>query len=319
MKIIFFGSDHFAEIILKALHTSKCGTLLAVITTPDAKQGRGQHVASPPVKVYAQKMNLPCLQPPKLKNPDFLATLANFSADIFFVVSYGKILPREVLQIPKYYSINIHPSLLPKYRGPSPINYALLNGDSETGFSVIKLNEKIDGGDLFYQERLLIDSRINAVELTELLAHAAAMHIAEIISACESSSVTFSPQDDSVSSYAGLLKKSDGIIDWSRSATSIHNKVRALLPWPTAFASYKGKMLKLYSTDVVSDCDETQVYSPGTIVAIHKSGGMDVATNAGIIRVFELQYEGKKRMRAFDWCNGQRVSVGEALSSHHDL
>lgn len=312
MKIIYFGSDRFARIILERILTS-VHTVSAVVTAPPAKKGRGRHCSETPVAVFASEHSIPRLMPQSLKDPAFHTALSAHAADLFVVVSYGKILPSSLLGIPALYAINIHPSLLPKYRGPSPINHALLNGDTMTGISVIRLNEKIDSGDIFFQETIPIDAEVNAEELTIRLAEAAADRIEEVLDMCARGAVRFIPQDESTRSYAPLLKKEDGCIDWQAQAEVIHNRIRALVPWPSAYTYYKEKLLKLYrSAPVVAEQPESA--SPaGTVVALSPQGWFDVQTGRGILRVFSVQYEGKKRMSGFDWANGQRLKVGVSL------
>jgi methionyl-tRNA formyltransferase len=314
VKIIYFGSDRFARIILERILKTP-HTLSAVVTAPPAKQGRGRQSAETPVSIFASEESLPRLMPQSLKDPAFHTELSSFCADLFVVVSYGKILPAALLAIPALYAINIHPSLLPKYRGPSPINHALLNGDSMTGISVIRLNEKIDSGDIFFQESIPLDTEVNAEELTISLAEAAALRIEEILGMCERGEVTFIAQDESTRSYAPLLKKEDGRIDWEASAEAIHNRIRALVPWPSAYTYYKGKSLKLHRSTRAGTEDPVggDPDSAGTIIALSPKGWFEVQTGGGILRVCTVQYEGKKRMSGFDWCNGQRLKVGDCL------
>jgi len=309
VKIVYFGSDQFSETILARIFDLP-HTISAIVTAPDAKKGRGQHSASTPVALFARSHEIPCLQPLCLKDESFIDELSACAADLFVVVSYGKILPAQLLNIPRLYAINVHPSLLPKYRGPSPINYTVLNGDTETGISVIRLNETIDGGDIFVQEKLTIDSSINAEELERVLADAASEYIETAISLCETDSGEFIPQDEATRSYAPLLKKEDGLIDWKNEACVIHNQIRALIPWPSAYTHFQGKLLKFYRSECLSGTGAHEHALPGCIVSISHEGCIDVQTGSGIIRLFEVQYEGKRRMSAFDWCNGQHIKEG---------
>ena len=312
MKIVFFGSDNFSLIIIASLiHTSH--TTSAIVTTPDAKKGRGQHLSASPLKICAREHDIPCLQPDNLSDAEVLSVLKDLRADLFFIVSYGKILPSEVLCLPRLYCITIHPSLLPKYRGPSPIPYTLLHGDTETGFSVIKLSEKVDSGDIIYQETIAIDTMINAHELSNTIALYAAGKLRDILEMIERGTVRFRPQDERNASYAPFLKKEDGLLDWNTSSEKVHNRIRALIPWPCAYTYFRHKMLKIYKSHPSRTIKEIHPEQPGIIVEINKQGWMTVKTHDASLRLLEVQYEGKKRMNAYEWAKGQRVKEGEKL------
>lgn len=311
MKIVYFGSDYFAQAVLDEL-VSSVHDICAVVTTPDAAKGRGRRFARSAVKEYAIDKHLPCLEPSDLKEENFLTKIRAYQADIFIVVSYGKILPRLLLDVPKKYTINIHPSLLPKYRGPAPINHCLLNADTVTGISVITLNEAIDAGAVIYQEKVAIDKEINSEELTELLARRARNCIGSVLEAISEDRVSPIGQNEDEHTYAPRMHKEDGRITWQESADEIHNKVRAYVPWPSAFTDFKGKRLKILRTRV-SDCPPDGG-EPGSIVSIHKGGWITIQCAKGCIEVHEVQYEGKKRMNAYEWAKGQRLSEGDTCA-----
>ncbi|MBU1863189.1 MAG: methionyl-tRNA formyltransferase [Candidatus Omnitrophica bacterium] len=312
MKIVYFGSDNFSRCILEAvLNTDH--TVSAIVTTPDRKKGRGQCALRAPLKHIAQEKSIPCLQPEVLSSAETVAFLASLGADLFMIVSYGKILPEAVLDIPRLYALNIHPSLLPKYRGPSPINYTLLNGERESGFTVIKLNTRIDSGDIIFQKKVAIDDTINAYELMEMIASMAAQEIDTLLTMVEDGTAPLMTQDEGGVSYAPLLKKEDGHIDWNKPAQDIHNMIRAFVPWPSAYTFLKGKRLTVHRSVVDQDRKIDDGNKAGTIVAIHKDGWVRVTTRDGYLNLHEVQMEGKKRMNAFEWTKGQRISVGDTL------
>ena len=310
MKVVYFGSDNFSADILNSLFDSE-HVLVGIVTTPDVKKGRGQFLAKSPLKKIAEEKNIVCMQPVDLCEPLFLAELRDLNADIFVVVSYGKILPKVILGLPGFSCINVHPSLLPKYRGPSPVNYTLLNGDKYAGVTFIKLNEEIDAGDIYFQEEILIDYDINAEELLFKLGEIAGGHLAEILTAIENDSVHAVSQDNSTKSYAPLLTKNMGRINWSLSAVEIHNRVRALVPWPVAFSYFSDKYVKIYHSAADDKLNISDDITPGTIVDVSKENGIGIKCGKGVLYLIEIQMEGKKRMKAFDWANGRHLQKGE--------
>ena len=312
MKIVFFGSDHFSRIIVAACRGTS-HTIQAIVTTPDTKKGRGQQESEALLKMYAREHALTFFQPDDLKDPRILSSLNDLGADIFLVVSYGKILPHDMLVLPRLYCINIHPSLLPKYRGPSPVPYTLLYGDTKTGFTVITLNEKVDSGDILYQEAMSIDTMINAYELTLRIARSAGEKIGAILDMIDEGTVSREPQDERKASYVPLLKKQDGLLDWNTRTEQLHNTIRALVPWPSAYTSFNNKMLKIYQSSPVENIHARQTAQPGTIVEINKDGWLTVKTQDGYLRIHDVHYAGKKRMSAYEWVQGQRLKEGDTI------
>ncbi len=313
MKIVFFGSDNFSLVIAASI-INKSHTIEAIVTGPDIKKGRGQQPYESLLKEFSRESNILCMQPDVLSGDEVLSGLKKFDSVLFLIVSYGRILPPDILHIPKFYCINIHPSLLPKYRGPSPVPYTLLNGDTETGFTIIKLNEKVDCGDIIYQEKITIDNGINSMELIEKIAQCAGRRLGDVLDDIESGKVRLTKQDEASASYAPFLEKKDGLIDWNTSCDEVHNKIRALIPWPSAYTYYNGKMLKIYKSICLKEkIEDVNKSNAGTVVEINKQGWITVKVKDGFIRLLDVQYEGKRRMNAHQWAIGQRLEKGEGL------
>ncbi len=307
MKIVFFGTPDFSIPSLETLHKENY-TISAVVTAPDKPRGRGRQVVPVPVKRFAQKNNLPVLQPDDLRDESFIAELKRVEPDLMVVVAY-RILPPEVFTIPGKGAFNLHASLLPKYRGAAPINWAIINGETETGVTTFFLEEKVDTGNIILQARCPIGENETAGELHDKLAEMGAdvvLHTARLI---EQGKAQTSKQDERLASRAPKLTKETGRIDWSRSACDVHNLVRGLSPVPAAYSYLDGKKLKLYRTEIV---DEHEQKEPGRIIRGDEE--FHVATGQGIIRITELQIEGKKRMNASDFLRGMKLSVGQKLS-----
>jgi len=310
VNIIFFGSDTFSVPFLHALIASR-HTIKAVVTSPDSKKGRGQQVGTPLLKTIAQEHSLSCFQPTTLKDGNFEKTISPMAVDLFVVVSYGKILPDQILSMPSHYCLNVHPSLLPRYRGPSPIPYALLHGDEKSGYTIIRLNEKIDSGDVAFQECIAVNSGVNAEELALLISSKAAEKLIDVIDSIENDQVKFRSQDDEGVSYAPLIKKNDGCIKWDDSAKTIHNMVRAFVPWPSAYTFFNNKRIKIILTELSNSSAEQSKNDAGKVMTLDKSGFIAVGSREGILIVREVQQEGKKKMNAYEWSKGQHVKEGD--------
>ncbi|OGC22806.1 methionyl-tRNA formyltransferase [candidate division WOR-1 bacterium RIFOXYB2_FULL_42_35] len=313
MRIIFMGTPESAAKVLDNLISSQ-HEILCVVTQPDRPKGRGQKITSSPVKELALKHALPIEQPEKVKsNPVFFSLLKSLNPDIIIVVAYGKILPKEILDLPKFGCVNIHASLLPKYRGAAPIQWTLLNGEKETGLTIMKLNEGLDTGDIIKQEKVFIDEDDTTPVLTEKLFKRADNLLHKALVEIESGKAKFIKQNDSEASYASLITKELGEIDWKKSALEIHNRIRAMVPWPVAQTYYKEKLLKIWGSkihvlDLVGGSN-----LPGTIVEIVKNIGFIVATGNGHLLITEVQAEGKKRMPAYNFVIGHDVKIAETL------
>jgi methionyl-tRNA formyltransferase len=306
MRIVFMGTPDFAvgalEAIIKAGHE-----VVAVVTQPDKPKGRSGQMQFPPVKECALKYNIPVFQPAKIKTPEAVEELRGYSADIFVVAAFGQILSKEILDMPRLGCVNIHASLLPKYRGAAPINWCIIDGEEKTGVTIMQMNEGLDTGDILTVKEVPIDKKETAETLFDKLSVAGAELIVDTLPKLANGEVTPIQQDDSKSSYAKLMHKSLGKVDWTKSAVSIERLVRGLNSWPSAFTSFNGKTVKLWSCDVVSDTDNKG--EAGTIVNVTKDY-FDVACGEGVLRVLELQLEGKKRMDTKSFLLGNQWKVG---------
>ncbi len=309
MRIVFWGTSQFAVPSLEKIALSRHKVVL-VVTQPDKRQGRHLMLRPPPVKIEAERLKIKIAQPDDLNNEGLAEHLRGVDAELFAVVSYGKILKRKMLEIPRLYCINLHASLLPKYRGAAPINWAVLNGENETGLTVIRMNEEMDGGDILAQKRLPIFEEDNAVSLGERLGQEGSELLLETIDLIEKGRVKFLPQDESLASFAPVIKKKDGRIVWQDSAARLHNQVRALQPWPGTYCFLGNGLLKIWKTKVVDD--DYSGGMPGEIVAIQKEG-IVVAAGKGNLLIEELQVAGGKRMSAEKFLLGHRLKPGERL------
>jgi methionyl-tRNA formyltransferase len=306
MRIVFMGTPDFAvgalEAIIKAGHE-----VVAVVTQPDKPKGRSGQMQFPPVKECALKYNIPVFQPAKIKTPEAVEELRGYNADIFVVAAFGQILSKEILDMPRLGCVNIHASLLPKYRGAAPINWCIIDGEEKTGVTIMQMNEGLDTGDILTVKEVPIDKKETAETLFDKLSVAGAELIVDTLPKLANGEVTPIQQDDSKSSYAKLMHKSLGKVDWTKSAVSIERLVRGLNSWPSAFTSFNGKTVKLWSCDVVADTDNKG--EAGTIVNVAKDY-FDVACGEGVLRVLELQLEGKKRMDTKSFLLGNQWKVG---------
>jgi methionyl-tRNA formyltransferase len=313
MKIVFFGTSGFAMPSLRALMESR-HKVLALVTQPDSKRGRDLLLSPPPTKVLAFSHNIPIHQPVNASSTDSVEYLKRLNADLFVVVSFGQILKKAVLEIPRLYSVNLHGSLLPKYRGAAPTNWAIINGDKTTGVTIIRLSEKLDEGDIILKKEIDIDKDDTNITLSENMAEVGAAALVEAMDMIERAKVSFSKQDSSRSTYAHKLKKEDGLIDWNESAIKIHNKVRGLVPWPGAYTHYNGKTLKILVTEICYGAMMTDKPA-GSVVDIIKGKGIMVKTGVGDICVKYIQLEGKKAMDTDSFIRGHKIIIGDKLHS----
>ena len=309
MKIVFFGSDDFAAEGLKALLSSR-HTVAACVTQPDRVKGRHLKLSASLIKETALKSKIEILQPKNLRDKEIAGQLKSFQADVFVVIAYGNILPPGILSIPKEFSINVHGSLLPKYRGAAPINWAIINGESRTGVSIMKINEKMDAGDIIVQKDLAIADEDNAMSLRVKMAEMGARLLLETVDSIENNTYRLIKQDERTVSFAPKLKKEDGHIDWSQNAVAIHNRVRGLLPWPGAFNFMAGRQLKILKTKILSR-DKGQ-YHPGEVIEITPEGFAVAAAN-GAVLVTEVHLESAKPMSAKEFILGHKLAVGSKL------
>jgi len=292
MKIVFMGTPEFAVPTLDAL--TKHHNVLVVITQPDRPAGRGHKLQPSPVKSKAEELNIPVLQPTSLhinESKEIRALLKSYDADIFVVAAYGLLLPKGILNMPRLGCINVHASLLPKYRGASPIHAALLNGDKETGITIMHMEAGIDTGDMIIKKSTEIGEDERFPSLHNRLAEIGGELILEAIDLLEKGVAPREKQDNNLSSYASMIKKQDGLIDWNRTTAEIINKVRAFDPWPGVFTDYQGQMIKIWSLEATSP-DNTL--------------GLVIKTGDGAVKITEVQPIGGKRMPTLDYLRGRR-------------
>lgn len=311
MKIVFFGTSDFAVWAIDALCWSK-HKILGVVTAADKRKGRGRKIGFSPVKMLAQKKNLPIWQPRDLQDEKFLQILKKEPADLFVVCAYGKILTKEILQIPHIYAINLHASLLPKYRGAAPINWTIIKGEKQTGVTVFKMDECMDKGEIILQKKTAVSGSDTALSLGEKLSKIGAGALIEAIKLIEQKIVAFKTQDEHQASLAPKLRKEDGLIDWQSSAIEIHNRVRGLQLWPGAFTYLEDKLLKIWSSEVVASQKDAQV---GVIVDLDSKKGILVQTGENKLLITALQLEGKKKMSAGEFILGHSIKAGMRLGN----
>ena len=308
MKIVFMGTPDFAAGALEAL--IKAGhEITAVVTQPDKPKGRSGQLQFPPVKECANKYNIPVMQPKRIKTPEAIEGLKKYEADVFVVAAFGQILSQEILDMPKYGSLNIHASLLPKYRGASPIQSVILEGEAETGITIMQMDAGIDTGDMLYTLSIGIEPKDTFETLHDKLMLLGGEAIVEALELLEEGALVPQKQDESQSTHVKMISKEMGNIDFKKSAAEIDRLVRGLNPWPSAFTFYKGKQMKIWDVDVLTG--EANAL-PGMVTEVTKNE-IKVACGQGTVAIKELQLEGKKRMSAHDFLLGVKVVPGDAL------
>ena len=310
MKTVFFGTPDFAVMPLEKLINSN-HDVVAVVTQPDRPKGRSGKPVFSPVKEVALKYSVPVLQFDKIRK-EGVEALKSTGADIFVTCAYGQILSREIIDIPPFGIINIHASLLPKYRGAAPIQWSILNGDKKTGVTIMKTEEGVDTGDIILQREIAISDSDTSGTLFEKLSLLGADAATEALDMIERGKAVFIPQDHEKATYVRMLKKEDGNIDWSRSAEDLFNFVRGMNPWPCAFSNYCGKNIKIWAIEISQNVITNAL--PGQILTSDKKSGITVATGRGAVKITELQLEGAKRMSAKDFLLGRSFEVGTRFS-----
>jgi methionyl-tRNA formyltransferase len=309
MKLAFFGTPEFAVPCLDTLiHSGH--EIKAVITQPDRPAGRKHEVLPTPIKLLAQKHSLLVMQPEKVKSREFLEEYKKFDLDLNVIIAFGQILPDELIYHPEYHSINIHASLLPRYRGASPINWAIINGDTHTGITYQFIEQKLDAGDIIHAEKIRIKETDTSITIHDRLSKLSAGTVLKIIESIENKTFTRTKQDETQATYVTLLKKGDGKIDFNLPAEKIINKIRGLLPWPTAFCTLEDKTLKILSAGP-ADCVPSG--ATGMISGIIKNQGFIVEAYGSCMLVKEVQYEGGKRMGAYQFSLGHKDLKGKIL------
>lgn len=316
MKVVFMGTPDFAVDALQAIIEAG-HEVTAVVTQPDKPKGRGKEMQATPVKTCALEHHIPVFQPVKVKEPEAVEILRSYEADIFVVVAFGQILSEEILQMPKYGCVNIHASLLPKYRGAGPIQWAIIDGEKETGITIQQMDKGVDTGDILFQSVVPIDAKETGESLFEKLAKAGAALIVEALPKIEAGEVTPRKQDESQASHAKMLQKSMSRIDWNRKAAELDCLIRGMISWPGASSGYHGKTLKIWQQEPVAKdqlpAEALAGAEPGTVIAVEKDA-IYVQTGEGALKLTEVQLEGKKRMAVKDFLLGYPVQPGEMLA-----
>lgn len=318
MKIVFFGTSKFAVSALKRLKAAGYA-VAAVVTQPDRKGGRHLKILPSPVKKEAEKLSAPVYQPEDITEQSFIEKIRSYGADFFVVVGFGSILTKELLDIPKFCCLNVHASLLPKYRGAAPVKWAVANGEKATGVTIIRMNEEMDAGDIVLQKEVGIGPDETSAALDDRLAKLGADLLIDAIEAIKKGKAQFRKQDEKDVTFAPRLTKKDGRIDWSLDTASILNRVRGFSPWPGTYSSLEGRVLKVISAEEAEGGHSTlnkadfSGFSPGEVVAADEKAGLIVKTRDGAIAIKELQLEGKKQMSAELFLRGRKIEIGTKL------
>jgi methionyl-tRNA formyltransferase len=305
-RVIFMGTPEFACPTLQAL-INRGEDVIAVVTQPDRPKGRGQQLAPPPVKALAQQYGIPVLQPVKVRLPEVVEQLQALAPDLIVVVAFGQILPKALLHIPRFGCINIHASLLPRWRGAAPINWCLISGDSETGVTTMQMDVGLDTGDMLVKRTIPLEPEDDARTLHDKLSILGADALAETLDLLADGRLTAEKQDDSLTCYAAMLKKEDGELDWTMAATDLRNRIRGMNPWPGTFSFLDGKLVKLFRGTAGAGSGQ-----PGTVLRVGRDG-IEVACGSGSLILGELQLEGKKRLPAAEFLAGCRLEPGMVL------
>ncbi len=305
MRVVFFGTPELACPSLEAAAARH--EVTAVVCQPDKPQGRSGTPTPPAVKVWAQAHGIEVVQPERLNDGTFEAWLRAQRPDVCAIAAYGRLLKQPILDVPAHGFINMHPSLLPRHRGPSPITTALLEGDTETGVSIMRLTLEVDAGDLLLQERTPIAPEEDNIALTARLSALGGRMLADALDLIAEGRAVYTPQDSAKATYSHMFRKADGQIAWNASARRIHNLVRAAVPWPVAHCLYKGQVFRVLAARVV---DEPADAAPGTVVRV-AADGLCVATGEGLLALTRVQAPGKRPMDVSDFLRGHRIAIGE--------
>ena len=311
-RIVFMGTPDFAVPSLRIL-IERGENVVCAVTQPDRPSGRGRKIMAPPVKDLARRAAIPVLQPESVRDVHFLAELQKFSPDIIALTAYGKILPEPLINLPPLGTINVHGSLLPKYRGAAPIQWALINGEPETGVTIMQMDAGMDTGDILLQEKIPITRDDTAGTLSLKMAELGARALGRALDLLRDGKLKAHAQDESQASLAPLLKKEDGLVAWHDSAARISCRIRGLDPWPASYTTLSGRRLKLFSPEVVAkSLCRGGLGKPGTILAADRDGIL-VATGGGCLLIREIQAEGARRMPVADYLSGNTLEAGTIL------
>ena len=303
-SLVFMGTPEFAVASLRGLLAAKAPISL-VITQPDRPKGRGKKIVAPPVKMLAEAKGIPVYQPQKVKSGEAIERIAALAPPCIVVVAYGQLLPAEILTLPQMGAVNVHASLLPKYRGPAPIHWALIRGEEKTGITTMLMDVGMDTGDILMQSEVVIEPKDTAGSLHDRLAEEGAKLLVETLHLLKKGKVIPRAQDDSQASLAPMLVKEDGEIDWNEEAKKICCRIRGLDPWPGGFTLWQGKRLKLFGCQPLAKATEAK---PGTVIAANE-GGLQIASGKGAVLIETLQLEGRRSLPVADFLRGYSLPV----------
>lgn len=310
MRVVFMGTPDFAVPTLEALIEKH--EVVGVVTQPDKRKGRGKAMAFPPVKEKALEHDIPVYQPVKVRDEEFINTLRTLAPEVIVVAAFGQILPESILNMPKYGCINVHASLLPKYRGAAPIQWSVIDGKKETGVTIMYMEKGLDTGDMIESVVVPIDKKETGESLHDKLAAAGGPLLLEVLDKLEAGTAVRTPQNDAESCYAKMLTKDLGKIDWNKDAVSIERLIRGLNSWPSAYTAFQDKTLKIWDADVEERSTDAQ---PGTVVDV-TADAIYVQTGEGILKINEVQIQGKKRMPVRAFLLGHKVEEGTLLGQN---
>ena len=314
MRAVYMGTPEIAAVILKSVLASE-HEVLAVVTQPDKPKGRGHEMAFPPVKEVALEAGIPVLQPQRARDEAFLEEIKALNPDIILVAAYGKLLPKVLLDMPKFGCINVHASLLPKYRGAAPIQWAVINGDEKSGVTIMHMAETLDTGDMIMAQEVLLDKEETAGSLHDKLAEIGGPLLISAMNALETGRAPRMKQNEEEATHVTMLDKNMGNMDFRKPAVVLERLIRGLNPWPTAYTKLDGKMLKLWKAEVTSAdglSREEKQAEPGTVLRVEKES-IGVLTGDGILWVKELQLEGKRKMTCEEFLRGFKLEPGTVL------
>lgn len=314
LKVVFFATPDIAvNSIMKLLNFADIH-IIAVVTQPDRPSGRGKKILEPPIKTCAKMHSIPVFQTSSIKNDgELISKLKELSPDFFVTFAFGQILSQEVLDIPKFATINLHASLLPVYRGANPIQRAIFNGDKVTGITTMITALELDAGDICLQEKIQITDSMTSKELSDIISEKAPFLLYRTLKGLASGALTTQKQDDSKATFANKFSKSDTLIHWADKTLNIHNKIRAFFDYPCAYTEFNAKNLKVVESFLPQEQDKYMNYSPGQIVLISKDG-VYVKTGDSYLLITKVKPENKQIISGYDWANGARIKVGDAFS-----
>lgn len=311
MKIVFMGTPEFAVPSLEML-IQEGYEVLAVVTQPDKPKGRGNKMSAPPVKEFAIEHGITVLQPEKIKTPEFIEQIRELGPDLLITAAYGKIISKELLDVPPMGCINVHGSLLPAYRGAAPIHWSIINGEKITGITTMFTDVGVDTGDMLLKKEIEIGPDMTVGELHDKMAVLGAEVLKDTLVELQNGTLVRKPQEDALSSYAPIISKEVGHIDWSKTAQEIHNLVRGTNPWPGAYTFLNDSKMRIWKTSIFA-CDH-QGHDIGEIIRVNDDGIL-VRCSDGYIMVRELQFDSSKRMKVSDYLRGHKINTGEKLES----